>query len=78
MSLLPPIPPGSFDIKKRIIQSMQSAQVNDHIFDAAAKAFEKALNSENIVLARSEKHRLLGEILKSVLTDMLTKLEGAQ
>ena len=76
MSLLRHIPSGSFDIKKRIIQSMQSAKVNDQIFDTAQKLFERALDSENIELARSEKHRLLREILKSVLTDMLTKLDN--
>ncbi len=75
MSLLRPIPPSSFDIKKRIIQNMQSAQVNDQIFDATQKLFENALNKENILLARSEKQRLLRDVMKSVLTDMLTKLD---
>lgn len=55
---------------------MQSAQVNDQIFDTTAKLFEKALDKENIVLGRSEKHWLLHDVLKSVLTDMLTKLDN--
>jgi hypothetical protein len=55
MSLLRHIPSGSFDPKKRIIQNMQAAQVNDQIFEIAAKLFENAVNAENIVLARSEK-----------------------
>jgi len=57
---------------------MQSAKVDDQIFDTCAKAFENALNSENVVLSRSEKHRLLHQIMKTVLTEMLTKLEGAK
>ena len=76
MSLLRYIPPDSFDPKKRVIQSMQSAKVNDQIFETAQKLFEKALASENIVLSRPEKDRLLSEILKSVLTDMLKKLDN--
>jgi hypothetical protein len=67
-----------FDLKKRVTQRMQSAKVNDEIFKAAANIFEQTLNSENIVLSRSEKNRLLSQILKSVLTDMLTKLDGNQ
>jgi hypothetical protein len=70
-------PSGSyFDLKKRITQQMQSAKINDEIFMIAAKIFEQTLNSENVVLSRSEKDRLLRQILKSVLTDMLTKLDG--
>jgi hypothetical protein len=65
-----------FDLKKRITQRMQSANINDEIFKVAAKMFEQTLDSENVVLARSEKERLLHQILKSVLTDMLTKLDG--
>ena len=74
------IPPSGsfFDLKKRIKQGMQSAKIEDEIFKAAANIFEQALDSENVVLARSEKQRLLQQILKSVLTDMLTKLDGAK
>jgi hypothetical protein len=65
-----------FDLKKRIVQHMQSAKIDDEIFKAAAKIFEQTLDSENIVLSRLEKQRLLRQVLKSVLTDMLTKLDG--
>jgi hypothetical protein len=65
-----------FDLKKRIIQHMQSAKIDDEIFKAAAKIFEQTLDSENIVLSRLEKERLLRQALKSILTDMLTKLDG--
>ncbi len=78
MSLLNPFSPGPFDLKKRIILNMQSAQVNDQIFDATQKLFEKALDKENIILARSEKQRLLRDVMKSVLTDMLKKLDNDQ
>ena len=83
MSLLRPIPsnsqPGTyFDLKKRIIKNVQTAKANDRVFEAVQKLFEKSLNEENIVLSRLEKNRLLREVLKSVLTDMLKKLDNDQ
>lgn len=81
MSLLRHIPFGPqsgsyFDLKKRIIQKVQSSKANDLIFVAIQNIFEKAINEENIVLSRPEKNRLLREVLKSVLTDMLKKLDN--
>jgi len=65
-----------FDLKKRIIQRMQSAKIDDEIFNAVAKVFEQILTSENVVLSRPEKARLLRQILQPVLTDMVAKLDG--
>jgi hypothetical protein len=68
---------GSYiDLKKRLIQRMKAAKVDDQIFEAVQKLFENTLNSEKIVLSRPERERLLRQIVKSVLTDMLTKLDG--
>jgi hypothetical protein len=64
-----------FDLKKRILQRMQSAKIEDEIFNAVAKIFEQALAAENIVLSRPEKARLLRQMLKPVLTDMVAKLD---
>jgi len=69
--------PGSYsDLKKRVSQNMQSAKVDDRVFETVQNLFDKTLKSEMIVLSRPEKDRLLRQILKSVLTDMLTKLDG--
>ncbi len=65
-----------FDLKKRMIQKVQSSKANDLIFVAIQTLFEKTLNEENITLSRPEKNRLLREVLKSVLTDMLKKLDS--
>jgi hypothetical protein len=65
-----------FDLKKRLIQRMQSAKIDDEILNTVAKIFEKILASENVVLSRPEKARLLRQILKPVLTDMVAKLDG--
>jgi hypothetical protein len=66
------------DLKKRMFQRLQSAKVNDQIFEAVQKAYEGALISEQIVLSRLEKKRLLSQILKMVLEDMLKKLDDSK
>ena len=67
-----------FDLKKRIIQRMKSAKIDDEIFKVTADVFEQALNAEGVVLSRPEKQRLLSQVLKAVLNDMLTKLDGGK
>jgi hypothetical protein len=70
---------GSYlDLRKRLMQRMQLAKVDDRILEAVATLFEKNLNTENIVLSRAEKQHLFGEITKMVLTEMLAKLDGAK
>ncbi|MFN8387230.1 MAG: hypothetical protein U0X92_12525 [Anaerolineales bacterium] len=53
-----------------------SAQVNDKILEMMIKAYENALNDENIVLTRSERKRLLAQIAAMVMEDLLKKLDG--
>lgn len=79
MSLLRRIQSGSipyFQLKKRTIENVQAAKANDQVFETVQKLFEQSLNAQNIVLSRPEKDRLLHAVLKSVLTDMLTKLDN--
>jgi hypothetical protein len=67
---------GSYiDLKKRMLQHVQSAKINDQIFQVVQRAYEDALSTENIVLSRPERKRLLSQILKDVLDDMVQKLE---
>ena len=69
--------PGSYtDLEKRVLQYVQQQQVNDEIFRVVQNAYEQALSKENIVLGRPERTRLFSQILKSVLEDMLKKLEN--
>ena len=68
------VPDPYFNLQKRILQKVQDAQVNDQIFEVVQKAYEDTLKAENIVLSRQERKRLLAQILKSVLKDMIKKL----
>ena len=68
--------PGSYtDLRKRMFQHVQLLMVNDKIFDVVKNAYEHALISENVVLSRAEKDRMLSQIMKMVLEDMLNKLD---
>ena len=68
--------PGSyFNLKERIFQKVKSANVNDQIFEIVQKAYEDALNGENVILSRPERKRLLSQILKLVLENMIEKLD---
>jgi hypothetical protein len=66
---------SNIDLKKRMLQHVQSAKINDQIFQVVQRAYENALKTENIVLSRPERKRLLSQILKDVLDDMIQKLD---
>jgi len=65
------------DLKRRVLRDVAAARVDDQIFEVVRKAFEDALKQENvlILLARVEKKRLLAQVMKQVLTDMVRKLD---
>ena len=67
---------GSYvDLRKRMLQRVQSFKVKDQIFEVIQVAYEDALQEEHIILSRPERKRMLSQILKSVLEDMLKKLD---
>jgi hypothetical protein len=68
-------PDFPYDLKKRVVQNLQSAQVGDQIFDVVQKLLDQIIQSEHIVLARAEKDRLFRQVMKSILTDLLAKLD---
>jgi hypothetical protein len=70
-----PDPSSYIDLRKKMFQHVQSMRVNDKIFDVVKNAYEHAVISENIVLSRGEKDRMLSQILKMVLEDMVNKLK---
>ena len=68
--------PGSYvNLQKRMLQRVQSVNIDDQIFEVVQKAYEVALKEESIVLSRPERKRLLSQILKLVLDDMTKKLD---
>jgi len=58
-----------------MLQRVQSAKIDDQIFEVVKQAYEVALNEEGILLSHPERKRLLSQILKLVLEDMTRKLD---
>ena len=75
----PPQDPGLYsyvNLKQRMLKKVQSPGVNDQIFQVVQNAFEEALNSERIPLSRPERKRLFLQILRSVLADMVQRIDN--
>ena len=67
--------PGSYvDLRKRMFQRVQSLMVNDKIFNVVKNAYEHALLRENVILSRAERDRMLSQIMKMTLEDMIKQL----
>ena len=69
--------PGSYHNLKERMYKKVSAEVNEQIREIMVKAFENALNEENVVLSRAERKRLLSQITKMVLEEILKKFDGS-
>ncbi len=65
--------PGSYHNLKERMYKKVSANINEQIREIMVKAYENALDEENIVLARSERTRLFSQIVKMVTDDILKK-----
>lgn len=68
--------PGSYHNLKERMYKKVSANVNEQVLEIMVKAYEKALDEENVPLSRPERKRLLSQIVKMVMEDLLKKLEG--
>jgi hypothetical protein len=69
--------PGSYDNLKERMYKKVSANVNGQIREIMVKAYENALDEENVVLSRPERNRLLSQIVKMVMEDVLGTLGGS-
>jgi hypothetical protein len=67
--------PSYINLQKRMLQHVRATKVNDQIFQVVQQSFEDALRLENIVLSQPERKRMLSQMLRAVLEDMLKKLD---
>ena len=70
--------PGSYENLKERKYKKVSANVNEQISEIMMKAFESALNEENVVLSRPERQRLLAQVSALTLKDILKKFDVSQ
>ena len=67
--------PGSYHNLKERMYKKVSANVNEQIREIMVKAYENALNEENVVLSRPERKRLLLQISEMVFNDFLGEIK---
>jgi len=63
--------PGSYENLKERMYKKVSASVNEQIRGIMVKAYEDALNEENVILSRPERQHLFSQIMKMVMEDIL-------
>ena len=66
---------SSDDLLKRMNQQAQQDGVGNQIFEVLKQFFEKELGKENRPLSRPERLRLLEQVIKMILTDVLGKVD---
>jgi len=68
--------PGSYHNLKERMYKKVSANVNEQVLEIMVKAYESALYEENVALSRPERKRLLSQIVKMMMDDLLKKLDS--
>ena len=63
------------ELTARVLANLRKNQVNDQMFAEFEKQFNSTLDHHHIILSRPEKTRMMKSLLKSVLEDMLSRLE---
>ena len=61
-------------LKDRIHLRLKEDKLEDKIFGVVKDAYTQLLKSENIILSRTERNRLLRDILKDELKSMLAEI----
>ena len=61
-------------LKTRLHLRLKEDNIDDRIFGVVQEAYIQLLTKENIILSRTEQNRLLRDILKDQLNDMLAKI----
>lgn len=69
-------PAFEYDLSKRIVQRLRQANIEMQILEIIERVYREELVKENILLASPEKARLYFQSVKTILTDMLTDIEG--
>jgi hypothetical protein len=70
---------GSYvDLRKRILNRVQSRKIEDQVIELAQKVFEDALAAEKVVLSQPEKERLFSQIMRTIFDNVLGRFDGNQ
>jgi hypothetical protein len=61
-------------ILKRIVQQLRQGNIESRILEIVQQGFDNELDKNHILLARPEKLRLFQQSVKTILSEMLAKL----
>jgi hypothetical protein len=68
---------GYDDFQKRIVRRLKSEKIQHQILERLATTFDAVLADENIIVSRAERKRLLTQVSRDILEDMLKKLDSS-
>jgi len=68
---------GYDDFQKRIVRRLKSEKIQHQILEKLATSFDAILADENIIVSRTERKRLLTQVTRDILEDMLKKLDSS-
>ena len=66
------------DLLKLMIQHAQQNKIDDQIIEILKQFFEKELSKENRPFSRPERTRLFQQVTKTILADVLGKIDGTK
>lgn len=68
---------AALNLRKRLLDDIRAAKVDDQIFQVIQNALDEALKKGNIHILMSEdvKNFLLAQVMKQILGDMLKRLD---
>ena len=70
---------GSYDdLLKLMIRHAQQNELDNQILEILKQFFEKELGKENRPLSRPERKRLFQQVTKSIMADVLGKIDGTK
>ncbi len=66
------------DLLKLITQHAQQNEIDNQIIEILKQFFEKELSKENRPFSRPERMRLFQQVTKTILANVLGKIDGAK
>ena len=66
------------DLLKLIIQHAQQNEIDNQIVEIFKQFFEKELSKENRLFSRPERTHLFQQVTKTILADVLGKIDGTK
>jgi len=66
---------NSFDqLMAQVRKDLREQRIEEDLIALVRGSMERALNAQNVVLSRVEKERLLTDVMRSVLADVLARM----